>query len=544
MQSQSSFTRIAAVASWAVTAACVSAAAGQNLIENGDFEHPVVATNAGWDVFTETDADWTTEWNEGTGTFNGNSRPLDALLEFHTSGVISGVAAASGNQYVELDSDWTGPVNGFTGEPANVRISQQIDTIDGAIYTLSYAWRSRPSPSNALASSKMKVSWGGQELATHQDTTNNGWHTEEWTVEGDGGAIELAFTEIGQNDSLGTFLDSVSLTLDAVVYDLCAGNDGMPVGTVTVRQEDCQLYVDFETDGWVMSETHLDFGFSLDDIPQTRKGNPIPGQFDYQQSYEDYTTFASYGPFDLVEDGTLYLAAHAVVLDATNLGEGAMSVFSQGGVDTNGDGFVDDGPIDVYGPLVSYEEPGDAAWGDPMLAVATWNHGNWASVTSQFTAPGFYNPGQPEWISNTYYIGTDGTPVATPTFRWFHTEFELPYTAFNIAAEVVATGDNAEQVWVNGQFIGQNGTWPTITLYDMLPVTPGMNQLDFIVENYNGSADWFANPTGLIFDGLITYNYYLYEETAWGDGCDGAGFEGRNWATYFTFEVVGCEPVE
>jgi hypothetical protein len=61
----------------------------------------------------------------------------------------------------------------------------------------------------------------------------------------------------------------------------------------------------------------------------------------------------------------------------------------------------------------------------------------------------------------------------------------------------------------------------------------GLNTLDFIVRNYAQSGGTqTSNPTGLIYKAEV--EYYAREETAWGDGFD---FDGKNWATYFTYEV-------
>jgi len=48
----------------------------------------------------------------------------------------------------------------------------------------------------------------------------------------------------------------------------------------------------------------------------------------------------------------------------------------------------------------------------------------------------------------------------------------------------------------------------------------------------------YNNPGGLIYEAEI--NYYVDGETAWGDGCEGISFPGKNWATYFSYTVEPC----
>ena len=108
--------------------------------------------------------------------------------------------------------------------------------------------------------------------------------------------------------------------------------------------------------------------------------------------------------------------------------------------------------------------------------------------------------------------------------------------------------DNAEEVYVNSLFVGNDGPvnstdyvqtyeWRTVVDYDLTAyLQAGVNQLDFIVRNYalNGGTQT-SNPTGLIYDATVEYQYDGNEETAWGDGCDGTSFEGNNWGTYFMY---------
>ncbi len=159
--------------------------------------------------------------------------------------------------------------------------------------------------------------------------------------------------------------------------------------------------------------------------------------------------------------------------------------------------------VKVFGPLTSYYPLDASAWGDGKNAVEAWKHPDWPTLTGT------------KWISNTYKIGDDGSPVATDTWRRFALEVMLPCTAYNVRdGSVDATADNAEEVYLNGDLVGTDGEvqgvatdnfeWNTIQTYP-LAFEPGRNLLEFIVRNYPGGDNPENNPTGLLFAGSVFY---------------------------------------
>lgn len=91
----------------------------------------------------------------------------------------------------------------------------------------------------------------------------------------------------------------------------------IPAGSVTVSNDGQDLLVTYHTDGdWLITETHLHVATRPEDLPQTRKGNAIPGRFDYKGAYDDGVTEATHS-ITLANwpAGTqLYIAAHCVVV--------------------------------------------------------------------------------------------------------------------------------------------------------------------------------------------------------------------------------------
>ena len=100
-----------------------------------------------------------------------------------------------------------------------------------------------------------------------------------------------------------------------LITELVVGRKWMPVGNVTVWNDNDYLYVRYSTAGcWYLAETHLAVATSLEGIPQTKKGNPIPGKFPYMETHDWGTTEYTYEiPLNGWKGMTLYIAAHAEV---------------------------------------------------------------------------------------------------------------------------------------------------------------------------------------------------------------------------------------
>lgn len=133
---------------------------------------------------------------------------------------------------------------------------------------------------------------------------------------------------------------ALAYTADApFVTDLIAGggNDkaAIDIGDVLVWNDDDNLYVKYTViDGWCVTETQLQVALSLEGIPQTRSGNPVPGKFTFKGAHAcvgDYTGIIPL-PDDLAAE--IFMAAHASAIGTT--GDGIVSHASAWG---NGTGF-------------------------------------------------------------------------------------------------------------------------------------------------------------------------------------------------------------
>jgi predicted ribosomally synthesized peptide with SipW-like signal peptide len=189
----------------------------QNILVPGyNFETPVVANAALWDVFSSPTGGWNVEWRDaGPTTFGPQTRPAIANLEYHR-GVLG--PAADGQQYVELDSDWGGPSDSGTGEPASVTIYQNITTIPGKQYEIHYAFAARPN--TPAADNNLEFRWGGVVSDTTGPTAGTSsiaWTERVVTVTATTTSTRIQFTDLGTSNSVGTFLDNVRVFTESCV---------------------------------------------------------------------------------------------------------------------------------------------------------------------------------------------------------------------------------------------------------------------------------------------------------------------------------------
>jgi hypothetical protein len=111
---------------------------------------------------------------------------------------------------------------------------------------------------------------------------------------------------------------SLSMVMPAiadVTAALWAGNGAIHVGSVTVSNDGSALNVtyDITLGGWLIAETHVAVGESVEDIPQTNSGNPKIGHFDSSSEHDPGVITVTHTiPLDGMT-GTIVIAAHAVV---------------------------------------------------------------------------------------------------------------------------------------------------------------------------------------------------------------------------------------
>jgi len=168
--------RLIALAALAATAG----AAHANLVVNGSFEANLQGANS-WSIYPHLHG-WT-----------GAARGIE--LRNNVAG-----AAFHGVNFVELDT---------TGNSA---IWQDIGTVVGGQYLLSFAYSARPHTGNT---NDIQVFWNNQLLTTlagSNGTASHQWQVYNFNVTGAGALTQLRFAAAGVSDSYGGSLDAVSVT--------------------------------------------------------------------------------------------------------------------------------------------------------------------------------------------------------------------------------------------------------------------------------------------------------------------------------------------
>jgi hypothetical protein len=178
---------------------CAPLSAGAATIFSDDFESPNNSQN--WQVY-QTFGDW--ESTSGTG------------IEIQTNGTVGGVSARSGDQYVELDSDTSrGGVAGTTNSSMTTFLN-----LVGGTYLVEWYYQPR---TNTPGSNNIGVYLVGDSATTLFDNllgsvNSTSVLTPDWvkvsytfTVTGLDNLYALTFRAEGTSDSLGGYIDDVSV---------------------------------------------------------------------------------------------------------------------------------------------------------------------------------------------------------------------------------------------------------------------------------------------------------------------------------------------
>jgi cysteine-rich repeat protein len=209
----------------------------EELVINGGFEEPVVSHNKKWNIFNSSEVPgWTVEWNTSEPSYGGMDRPADAHLELHRG--VNNWLPYEEFQYAELDTDWDGPDGSVSGEPASTKIYQDIPTIPGATYSIIFYFSPRPSTDED--NNQLEFSWDGdiKDTISAVGSSNTNWTEYAYSFTATCNTTRLQFTDLGTSDSLGTFLDSVSVRCQPPQEPVC-GN-GIKEGDEQCEyDEDC-----------------------------------------------------------------------------------------------------------------------------------------------------------------------------------------------------------------------------------------------------------------------------------------------------------------
>lgn len=210
-----------------------------NLLKNPSFEATPVSAGS-WNIFASgaPSLDWAVSWLGSVVPFNDVNPPEVANAEIQNNGLLS-VTASAGSQWTELDSDWDGPSGSLSGEPAQVSLSQDIPTIPGKMYKVSYDFQARPD--TAASESKIEALKNGVVMDTADGTLlPSGWNTRTYTFTATGVTTNIEFRDAGSpSNSLGALLDNTKV--------MCQPEP--PKGSVTICKYNTQ---EQSLSGWTM----------------------------------------------------------------------------------------------------------------------------------------------------------------------------------------------------------------------------------------------------------------------------------------------------
>jgi hypothetical protein len=330
----------------------------------------------------------------------------------------------------------------------------------------------------------------------------------------------------------GTMANSVS---DPARFDLYAGQDIL-VGEVLVSNDADFLYVEYVVaDPWCLMETHLHVADALAEIPQTKKFNPIPGQFDYGQ--DNLGCVDTWGPDPIPLDGweagqQLVIAAHASVMRP-----------------------MDACTVDVW--QIGYEEEmicdgNFSNYANEFNWVKQDAENNWVvpiSDCEQGPGLGFWEP----FFTTPFEVGVtplNEFPYNSNSSRDYATNFdvqwegELPFGGELIlswspgasAAERKVVSDGFAETTLNASGSSVPGEGWFMDKYPLVEHNISVNPLSDGVHTINFKH---TKGDGTFWDWIRLEKPCVQEETAWGGDLE---FEGKNWAMYFTYSVQAICP--
>jgi len=174
------------------------------LIINGGFEHPVVTDEKKWSLF-----DWSTAGLGWTPSINAYALEIQAG---YTEDSLPW-APYAGNQYAEIDGGNT------------LQVFQNVPTIVGATYTISFAYSARPHV--AVPNNQTSIIANGSVLGTVSadgaTATNTAWVLQEYDF-----VATSTMTAFGLWDTSDDTVTGGGMFIDAVSVK-CADDNGGPV---------------------------------------------------------------------------------------------------------------------------------------------------------------------------------------------------------------------------------------------------------------------------------------------------------------------------
>jgi len=349
---------------------------------------------------------------------------------------------------------------------------------------------------------------------------------------------------------------------DPQKIDLLAGQT-LNVGEVKVWNDTENLYVKYVIDDtdWCLTETHLHVATSIGDIPQTKKGNPKPGQFEYKEKHDCELEFLYTIPLTWVPETELFIATHAVVKKETITFDTCMIDFEEfSEYDDVSSVSTDCGEVTFwmvdYTPLIGLSIDDIATLTVkvdlPVIAEENTMSADYYGLVA-FTSNS--NGMKDDLVLDDSGTGAGGK-MLTDALDYSQTSLLYhAYTKYQAILVNVSNVLNIDTLNFVGIDLDHNELWhfqyfdENDVLIADVTVGPGTTagdgkayQTNFTDPRISKVAIWgeqnqeVPDRLGFAIDNIeiTTKTVTVQEETAWGAGFD---FSGKNWATYFTYKV-------
>lgn len=240
----------------------------------------------------------------GGGAVRGCERPTETYFE-HCTFIANSAGGDGGGALLMLDSG-THRVNfcTFFANTADDISKSAIYAHNQADLTLknSIVWGNGDGDGDAATiSGDITVSYS--DIEYHEDFPGNGNFT-----------ADPLFVDIEDENEGGGGDDPQNES----TFNFTAGQH-IDVGDVRVYQEegDNDVYVEITmAEDWVLNESHIEWGYSIDDIPHNN-GGPIPGQFTYKEEHDGVSEYTC--RLDINDEGfTGVFVVHGAVQGNSN----------------------------------------------------------------------------------------------------------------------------------------------------------------------------------------------------------------------------------
>lgn len=319
---------------------------------------------------------------------------------------------------------------------------------------------------------------------------------------------------------------------DPDVITLFAGQD-IDVGTVKVWNDGTTLYVKYETTGdWVMTETHLAVAEEVGGIPQTKKNNPIPGHFEYKTEHDPAVQAFTYaiplGTWESCDIHDLVIAAHAKVVRPIDGCDEI--VWKIGNVETE----ACNGNLTNYANEFNWMK--DDGAGNYNVVVGHCEQGPGLGVNAPVFTDPFIVGDTPD--NEFPYNSNFAKPYATDfDVQWngellFGGLLTISWSPGASATEKkVVSGNGISLMTLTAAGSSQSGQgW----FMDKYPLVEHAITVDPLADGDHTINLQHTQGDGTFWDWITLEKPCEQWETAWAAG---AGFAGKNWATYFTYAV-------